>query len=792
MSKAGRPIRTALIFVFAVCAALFLQFRGRIPAFSISSHAFRPDAGAWILAAAPLFILILGFWASFSFALGKTGRLSYHDALGLDFPTYVPLLFLALAPLSLIHYLTFDDLHKRMKLFALAVIFAVLYLKAVQLARIVRDKPAPWLLRLRRFFSLPPRRQVFVLFCAAVLIYNAGSQLMISNGVSFGGDEPHYLLITHSLLKDGDFDLANNYAQRDYGRFLVPNATVEAHVLPGTKPGGRFSYHAPGVSILLLPFYALGTFFGKSVLIFFIHFGMSLFGALFGVQMFLFARQEWRRNGLALGLWALFSFTSPVLFYSIHVYPEIVAALFAFTVFRLVRFSPKLSRTKLLVCGFLLSSFIWLHALKYFFILSPLFLYVLWVLIKKQRARSDIAFFLGPFALILILYFYFQFSIYGSLNPVFVFKQGAMVQPQNVGFLETLLTRIPIRFRVDTLLGYFLDQRDGLLFYAPVYFFAFLGLVELIRRKRRDFWLLLFITGPYVFVSAFLTQRAGYAPPGRPLVAVVWGMAVLVGWFLAFNGKRIFAYVMDFAVGLSLLFVWLLCQNPLALYQETTTGTTERGGALFYGLSHLHFHLPNILPSFIKIEEWRWIPNFVWPILVLVFVAAYLLVRNHHFNLKFGHHQALIVAGLALFFAWFVYFPRTVLLSPRKIDLPSGEKLTFYSLSRVARVKEGSGFALLEDNRDYFFFFATGKPIARLKTEFGSTQGDYDLKLRFFDETPFEEATRREMKEKIFESPPAYRWKGASLYEIVFHLEKRSDVKTGVNPYLLGIQPLRY
>lgn len=790
MSKAAQSVRTALVFAFAVCTALFLQFRGQVPTFTILGHVFRPEPGAWILAAAPLFILILGLWAAFSFVLGKTSRLPYRDALDLDFPTYFPLLFFALAPLSLVHYLTFEDLHHRMKLFMLAVIFAVLYLKAVRVARIVRERPAPWLLWIRRFPSLPPRRQVLILFFAAVLIYNGGSLLMMSNGVSFGGDEPHYLLITHSLLKDGDFDLADNYAQRDYGRFLAPNAVIEAHVLPGTKPGGQYSFHSPGVSILLLPFYALGTLFGKSVLIFLLRFGMSLFGALFGVQMFLFARQEWQRAGLALGLWALFSFTSPVFFYSLHLYPEIIVALFAFTVFRLVRFSPKLSRARLLLCGFLLSSFIWFHALKYFFILVPLFLYAVWVLLKKRRIRSDIAFFLGPIALIFLLYFYFQFSIYGSLNPTSVSWQGAMDQQQTVSFLKTL-TRIPVRFQVDTLLGYFLDQRDGLLFYAPIYFFAFLGLVELIRRKRKDFWLLLFITGPYVFVSAFLTQRAGYAPPARPMVAVVWGMAILVGWFLAFNAKKIFAYVMDFAVGLSVLFVWLLCQNPLALYQETTSGTTERGGALFYLLSHLHFYLPNILPSFIKVEEWRWMPNFVWPVLVLGFVVAYLVIPKHRFSLTFGRHQVLIAAGLALFFVWFCFFPRTVLYSPRKVDLPSGEKLTFYSLSRVAKARDGGGFALLEDNRDYLFFFATGKPIDKLKTEFGSMQGDYDVALGFFDAPPFSESTRREMKDKIFDSPPAYRWNGASLYRLVFHLEKKSDVRTAVNPYTLGIQPLR-
>jgi len=790
MSKAAQSVRTALVFAFAVCTALFLQFRGQVPTFTILGHVFRPEPGAWILAAAPLFILILGLWAAFSFVLGKTSRLPYRDALDLDFPTYFPLLFFALAPLSLVHYLTFEDLHHRMKLFMLAVIFAILYLKAVRVARIVRERPAPWLLWIRRFPSLPPRRQVLILFFAAVLIYNGGSLLMMSNGVSFGGDEPHYLLITHSLLKDGDFDLADNYAQRDYGRFLAPNAVIEAHVLPGTKPGGQYSFHSPGVSILLLPFYALGTLFGKSVLIFLLRFGMSLFGALFGVQMFLFARQEWQRAGLALGLWALFSFTSPVFFYSLHLYPEIIVALFAFTVFRLVRFSPKLSRARLLLCGFLLSSFIWFHALKYFLILVPLFIYAVWVLLKKRRIRSDIAFFLGPIALIFLLYFYFQFSIYGSLNPTSVSWQGAMDQQQTVSFLKTL-TRIPVRFQVDTLLGYFFDQRDGLLFYAPIYFFAFLGLVELIRRKRKDFWLLLFITGPYVFVSAFLTQRAGYAPPARPLVAVIWGLAVLVGYFLAYNGKKIFSYMMDLAIGLSFLFVWILCQNPLSLYQETTTGTTERGGALFYILSHLHFYLPNILPSFIKVEEWRWTPNFVWPVLLLVFVAAYLLVRKHALSLKFGHHQVLVAAGLALFFIWFVFYPRTVLLSPRKVDLSSREKLTFYSLSRVAKVKEGGRFALLEDNRDYYFYFATGKPIDKLKVEFGSIQGDYDLRLRFFDGPSFGESTRREMKDKIFDSPPAYRWKGANLYQIVFHLEKRSDVRTGVDPYTLGIQPLR-
>jgi hypothetical protein len=362
---------------------------------------------------------------------------------------------------------------------------------------------------------------------------------------------------------------------------------------------------------------------------------------------------------------------------------------------------------------------------------------------------------------------------------------------ETVSFLKSLLTGIPFRFRLESLAGYFLVQRDGLLFYAPAYFFAFLGLVEMARKKGKDFWLFLFVAGPYILVSAFLTQRTGYAPQARPLVAVIWGGAIFLGYFLAYNRKKIFAYLMNFAIALSLLFVWLLCSNPLALYQETTVGTTERGGDLFYILSNLHFYVPNCLPSFIKIDEWRWLPNFLWPVLLFVFMAAYILVRKHTFSLKFAHHLILMLSGLALFFVWFVAYPRITLVPPRKVDLPTGERLTFYALSRVALIRDDGNFSLLEGNRDYHFYFATRRAVEKLKVQYGSLHGDYELKLGFFDEPVFDETTRREIKAKILESPPAYRWKNSSLYRATIHLERKSDVRTGLNPYILGLQPVR-
>lgn len=790
MKKNHLYLNLPLFLFFSLLLSYFFLLLRQIPNFSILSHSFRPPLVSFILLSMLSFLILFGLWTLSSKIFTSAFSLRYEEVLSQDFLTFLPLLFLILAPLALSHYLSSRDLLSRARLFGLAIIFSFLYLKVILVSGWSKERQNPWQVVSKKFSSIALKKKLILLFCAALILYNAGSALMISKGITFSGDEPHYLLITHSLLHDGDFDLANNYAQRDYIKYMLPEVFIREHALPGAKAGAQYSFHSPGISFLLLPFYALGSLFGTNVLVFLIRFGMSIFGALLGLQIFLFARKEWQKENLALALWFLSSFTTPLFFYSIHVYPEIIIALFSLTIFRLLRFSNSLSSTKLLILGFLLSLFIWFHALKYFFILFPLLLYCLWVLVKRYKIRWDLIYFFFFPVFINALYFFFQYSLYGSFSLSSISWRGALKGAESLAYLKALIFGIPFRYRWETMAGYFLDQRDGLLLYAPIYFFAFLGALEMIKRKTKDFLLLVFLLAPYVFFSAFLTQRTGYAPQARPLVAICWGIGIFLGYFLVYNSKKIFMYLFSLGSFLSLVFVYLLLQNPLALYQETTEGVTERGGGLFYLLSNLHFHLPNFLPSYLKVEEGKWLPNFIWIGLVLLFMAVYLAAKKHTFSLKFSFHILLAFFGILLFFFWFVFYPREVLLRPVPTTSPSGEKITFYSLSRVAQMKEPGKFFLGEANRPYTFCFTSWRKIKNFEIEFGSFKGDYSFDFTLFDQRVFEGKTIKEIKTFVYPSPPLYRFKNVNLYQITIYLENLSEVDTAQNPYFFSILPV--
>jgi hypothetical protein len=265
---------------------------------------------------------------------------------------------------------------------------------------------------------------------------------------------------------------------------------------------------------------------------------------------------------------------------------------------------------------------------------------------------------------------------------------------------------------------------------------------------------------------------------------------ILLGYFLAQNRKKAFNYCFALASVLSFLIVLLLLISPQALYQPTTAGETDRAGLLFQNLSNLHFSLPQILPSFLKVEDPYWPPNWIWIAAFAVFMAAYLIVKPHTIHLKYRHHMGLTFVLLIIIFLWFVYYPRTVIVHPQNVVYSSGEKITYYAYSRSARMTEPGSFELVEGNRAYSFYFSSWRKIPKIKLAFGSTHAVYDVEIKYFDEVLFDDKIAREMK-TIHSPSKSYRLGNTNLYHIFITLKNDPGISTAAHPFRLAIVPSR-
>src|SRR5205814_4400524 len=75
------------------------------------------------------------------------------------------------------------------------------------------------------------------------------------------GDEPHYLIITQSLLKDHDLRIENNHRNGDYRAYYAGELSKPDYRRRG-RNGEIYSIHAPGLPALVAPACAIGGYPG--------------------------------------------------------------------------------------------------------------------------------------------------------------------------------------------------------------------------------------------------------------------------------------------------------------------------------------------------------------------------------------------------------------------------------------------------------------------------------------------------------------------------------------------------
>ncbi|MDD8027902.1 MAG: hypothetical protein PHI34_15490 [Acidobacteriota bacterium] len=701
------------------------------------------------------------------------------------------------APTLLRDFLSREDFRERLWLFFGFALAAALYLLWAGREDAAEDKPKKKKKRSgfgRRFLALPVRRRLLVLGLAAFLLYAGAAVLLVSRGDTFSGDEPNYLLNTHSLLYDRDVNLANNYTAGDhfhfYSRKADPRVKMGMYARQGKQgPGHIYPINLPGVSALMVPVYALAQTFGDSpVRAVILRCSLIIWAILLGLQIYLLARDLWKREGAALALWAVYAFSTPVLFYAVHLYPEIPIALFSVYIYRMVRSGRALRPIHLAFLGLLLGSFFW-FGVKYNMIFWPLLAVAVFDLWKTQRPRARILWLAVPALFGLVLFDYGVWTMYGTFSPFAVYE-GAISSGQAQAITQSFLD-LPHAARVDAFLDYFLDQRDGLFLYAPFWIFALLGFVEMARRARGELIRLLLIAAPFVLNYAFFTHRQGACPQARVLTPVSWIGAIAVGYFLVFAGNRVFRRLFGLAAAAGAAISAILLTHPQFLYQPTTHGYTGRAGDLFVHLSNIRLFLPPFLPSFIKVDNRGYAPNYVWLGILALFVAAYLAFgRKTAPPRPFAFHAGAAVVLLAGATVLWVAFPRPALYPSLPVDFPTGGRLGLYpGLAGTGVIPGSDGSLYLHFAKSYPIYFASREALTSIELTYGSLKGSHRAAMSVFDVPLLSDRTDRETKTLIFRPAAAYRVRGLYLYILNVSLEHLSDEPMLESPYRLRILP---
>ena len=428
------------------------------------------------------------------------------------------------------------------------------------------------------------------------------------------GDEPHYLVVAHSIVSDGDLDLRDDYVEEQAWRDFYIGRTLPPHYAPGLK--GHYSTRMIGLAAYLVPFYWLGTVVGDVV--FLARLGMAILYALLIANIYLLCRDLSLSRDVSAAAWLFGAFSVPLAFYSYSIYPEVGAALLVILALRLMFNWSGVGMRSPLLAGVCLAAMPWLGVKYTVIAVAAAVACTVKILREKQHSIHGLAALFAAPALAFAFLALFLFTLYGSLSPTAIYtgigegaKPLASVNLQAIrgtgGFLP------PVGDYIRVALMYLFDQRDGVLFYSPVYLFGIAGLLLMLVRKRPMAWAMASIFLVHWIAYSLSGWSSGHAPAGRPLAAVVW--VLVVGMAVAYdevrgslaNGIRVVVSTV------TLVFFALIVAHSSLIYHVLLGHTEAQGNNLFASIP-APFDLTVLFPNLFN-------PNDIHALPTVLFVA---------------------------------------------------------------------------------------------------------------------------------------------------------------------------
>ena len=342
----------------------------------------------------------------------------------------------------------------------------------------------------------------------------------------FLGDEPKYIRMINSLAEDKDLDLSNDFedisqdqVELEKKAILATRSRKFSHLSIIGKNGGIYHLHMPGLSFILLPGYILDkTFFSNET-----HnasipayiperlFFLSLWILGIGILIIIMAARiiyYWLNSIYFLIIFlVLFMFYSPVPEFIVQIYPEAAACLLSLLVMNVIffPFKPGWVNRVILVVG--IGFLPWLHQ-RYIPLAFGLFIAFVIGTIRSQKRFKPIVIVSSLLVVASLPYFYYFFSITGSLLPNSLYTL--------YGESFTRLNVLPLGW-----FGHFFDFDQGILWLYPWTLFAFIGAYWCFKNHLKKAWMLFSIFVPYYLMICLHVTWTGLNPkPGKYLVAV--------------------------------------------------------------------------------------------------------------------------------------------------------------------------------------------------------------------------------------------------------------------------------
>lgn len=333
------------------------------------------------------------------------------------------------------------------------------------------------------------------------------------------GDEPHYLVITQSLIKDGDLRIENNH--RDQGYLAYYDTALKPDFMRRGTDRQIYSIHAPGVSALVLPAFAVFGYPGAVATVI----------ALAAVGL----AAAWRLAFLLTGSagaawigWASVAVAAPTLLHAYTIYPDPIGGALAIAgVGALVALDLGLMPRPAAWVGIgaALAVLPWLHT-RFALIAGVLGAAIVLRLAVRRNARAVVGFLSLPMVSALS-WFAFFYAIYGTPNP------AAPYGSRPEGGLSFIPTGVA---------GLLFDQQFGLVANAPVLGLAFVGVVVLALERRRLAIELVAVGLSYLAVAAsYPMWWGGYSAPARFVVVLVplCALPIATLWARSGSGARL-------------------------------------------------------------------------------------------------------------------------------------------------------------------------------------------------------------------------------------------------------------